>query len=180
VDEAGFKAATWKAEIARGVTGKFKMDKALECAGDGLMACSWAGGNPDYESTKVVALIYAGNTPVTNSASQDRRCGAGHHRFVSGVGTKGSLAANGVLFPWETPEDQKPMYLATTARSPRVRSWWGDTVSAQVNEAARAATVHNLARRTDAQGREVLGVIIQQKSLVDTERTGLTSRTTRL
>jgi alanyl-tRNA synthetase len=176
VDEAGFKAAMEKQKSQGRAAGKFKMDKALEYAGDGNDFVGY--DSLITKSAKVVAL-YAGSTPVTElQAGQDGVVVLNTTPFYSEsggqVGDEGSLAASGVLFSVGDTQKIKADVFGhhgtLTTGSLKV----GDTVSAQVNEAARAATVrnHSATHLMHKALREVLGDHVQQKgSLVNPERT---------
>ncbi len=176
VDEAGFKAAMEKQKSQGRAAGKFKMDRALEYTGDGN---EFVGYDSLTEKAAKVVALYAGSTPVTElKAGQDGVVVLDTTPFYSEsggqVGDQGQLSALNVLF--EVADTQKIKadvfghHGTLTTGSLKV----GDTVLAQVNEAARAATVrnHSATHLMHKALREVLGDHVQQKgSLVNPERT---------
>ena len=176
VDEAGFKAAMEKQKSQGRAAGKFKMDKALEYTGDGndFVGCD----SLTEKSAKVVAL-YAGSMPVTELQSgQEGVVVLDTTPFYSEsggqVGDEGALVANGVLFAVEDTQKIKSDVFGHHGTLTTGALKVGDTVSAQVNEAARAATVrnHSATHLMHKALREVLGDHVQQKgSLVNPERT---------
>ena len=176
VDEAGFKAAMEKQKSQGRAAGKFKMDKALDYTGDGN---DFVGYDSLTEKAAKVVALYAGSTPVLElKAGQDGVVVLDTTPFYSEsggqVGDQGQLSALNVLF--EVADTQKIKadvfghHGTLTTGSLKV----GDTVLAQVNEAARAATVrnHSATHLMHKALREVLGDHVQQKgSLVNPERT---------
>ncbi len=176
VDEAGFKAAMEKQKSQGRAAGKFKMDRALEYTGDGN---DFVGYDSLTEKAAKVVALYAGSTPVLElKAGQDGVVVLDTTPFYSEsggqVGDQGQLSALNVLF--EVADTQKIKadvfghHGTLTTGSLKV----GDAVLAQVNEAARAATVrnHSATHLMHKALREVLGDHVQQKgSLVNPERT---------
>jgi alanyl-tRNA synthetase len=176
VDEAGFKAAMEKQKSQGRAAGKFKMDKALEYTGDGN---DFVGYDSLTEKSAKVVALYAGSTLVTAlQAGQDGVVVLDTTPFYSEsggqVGDEGSLVANGVLFAVEDTQKIKSDVFGHHGTLTLGALKVGDTVSAQVNEAARAATVrnHSATHLMHKALREVLGDHVQQKgSLVNPERT---------
>ena len=176
VDEAGFKAAMEKQKSQGRAAGKFKMDKALEYTGDGNDFVGY--DSLTTQSAKVVAL-YAGETPVTAlQAGQEGVVVLDTTPFYSEsggqVGDEGTLAAHGVLFAVEDTQKIKSDVFGHHGTLTQGALKVGDTVVAQVDEAARAATVrnHSATHLMHKALREVLGEHVQQKgSLVNPERT---------
>ena len=176
VDEAGFKAAMEKQKSQGRAAGKFKMDKALEYTGDGN---DFVGYDSLTEKSAKVVALYAGSTPVTELQSgQEGVVVLDTTPFYSEsggqVGDEGALVANGVLFAVEDTQKIKSDVFGHHGTLTTGALKVGDTVSAQVNEAARAATVrnHSATHLMHKALREVLGDHVQQKgSLVNPERT---------
>lgn len=175
VDEAGFHAAM-EAQKAKGrAAGKFKMDKALEYTGAGN---TFVGYEQLEAPAKVVAL-YLDGTPVAElKAGQQGVVVLDTTPFYaeSGgqVGDEGIITSGLATFAVGDTQKIKAdvfghhgvMELGTLAV--------GDTVTAEVNLALRAATVrnHSATHLMHKALREVLGTHVQQKgSLVNAERT---------
>ena len=176
VDEAGFKAAMEKQKSQGRAAGKFKMDKALEYTGDGN---DFVGYDSLTEKSAKVVALYAGSMPVTELQSgQEGVVVLDTTPFYSEsggqVGDEGALVADGVLFAVEDTQKIKSDVFGHHGTLTTGALKVGDTVSAQVNEAARAATVrnHSATHLMHKALREVLGDHVQQKgSLVNPERT---------
>ena len=176
VDEAGFKAAMEKQKSQGRAAGKFKMDKALDYAGEGN---DFVGYDSLTTERATVVALYAGSTPVTAlQAGQEGVVVLSTTPFYSEsggqVGDEGTLAANGVLFAVEDTQKIKSDVFGHHGTLTQGALKVGDTVVAQVNEAARAATVrnHSATHLMHKALREVLGDHVQQKgSLVNPERT---------
>ena len=176
VDEAGFKAAMEKQKSQGRAAGKFKMDKALDYAGEGN---DFVGYDSLTTERATVVALYAGSTPVTAlQAGQEGVVVLSTTPFYSEsggqVGDEGTLVAHGVLFAVEDTQKIKSDVFGHHGTLTQGALKVGDTVVAQVNEAARAATVrnHSATHLMHKALREVLGDHVQQKgSLVNPERT---------
>jgi alanyl-tRNA synthetase len=179
VDEAGFHAAMAKQKAAGRAAGKFKMDKALEYTGAGN---TFVGYEKLEAPAKVVALYFEGTAVAELKAGQNGvvvldttpfYAESGGQVGDEGVITSGEKAT---LARFEVGDTQKikadvfghhgTLELGTLAV--------GDSVTAQVNTARRAATVrnHSVTHLMHKALREVLGTHVQQKgSLVDADKT---------
>ena len=176
VDEAGFKAAMEKQKSQGRAAGKFKMDKALDYAGEGN---AFVGYDSLTTKSATVVALYAGSTPVTElKAGQDGVVVLNTTPFYSEsggqVGDQGQLTSAGALFDVADTQKIKADVFGHHGTLTTGSLTVGDTVLAQVNEAARAATVrnHSATHLMHKALREVLGDHVQQKgSLVNPERT---------
>jgi alanyl-tRNA synthetase len=179
VDEAGFHAAMEKQKAAGRAAGKFKMDKALEYSGDGN---TFVGYDKLEAAAKVVALYFEGTAVAELKAGQNGvvvldttpfYAESGGQVGDEGVITSGEKAT---LARFDVGDTQKikadvfghhgTLELGTLAV--------GDSVTAQVDTARRAATVrnHSVTHLMHKALREVLGSHVQQKgSLVDADKT---------
>ncbi len=175
VDEAGFHAAM-EAQKAKGrAAGKFKMDKALEYTGAGN---TFVGYEQLEAPAKVVAL-YLDGTPVAELK-------AGQHGVAvldttpfyaeSGgqVGDEGVLTSGSARFAVGDTQKIKADVFGHHGAVEQGTLAVGDTVTASVNLALRAATVrnHSATHLMHKALHQVLGAHVQQKgSLVNAERT---------
>ena len=179
VDEAGFHAAMAKQKAAGRAAGKFKMDKALEYTGAGN---AFVGYEKLEAPAKVVALYFEGTAVAELKAGQQGVVVLDTTPFYaeSGgqVGDEGAITSGdkALLARFEVGDTQKiksdvfghhgTLEVGTLAV--------GDSVSAQVNTAQRAATMrnHSVTHLMHKALREVLGDHVQQKgSLVDADKT---------
>ncbi|MEN9887228.1 MAG: Alanine--tRNA ligase, partial [Pseudomonadota bacterium] len=175
VDEAGFHVAMEKQKAQARAAGKFKMDKALEYSGAGN---AFVGYEQLAHEAKVLAL-YADGTSVNElKAGQDGVVVLDTTPFYaeSGgqVGDEGEIASASAKFTVADTQKIKADVFGHhgTLQSGSLKV--GDSVSAQVDTAARAATVrnHSATHLMHKALREVLGSHVQQKgSLVNAERT---------
>jgi alanyl-tRNA synthetase len=175
VDSEGFNAAM-EAQKAKGrAAGKFKMDKALEYTGAGN---TFVGYDHLTQSAKVLAL-YAEGTPVAElKAGQNGVVVLDTTPFYaeSGgqVGDVGAIFTDSSLF--EVSDTQK-IKSDVFGHHGAVKSGTlavGDTVTAHVDAAVRAASMrnHSVTHLMHKALRLVLGDHVQQKgSLVDSEKT---------
>jgi alanyl-tRNA synthetase len=175
VDGAGFQAAM-DAQKAKGrAAGKFKMDKALEYTGAGN---TFVGYEHLTQAAKVLAL-YAEGTPVAElKAGQSGIVVLDTTPFYaeSGgqVGDVGAIFSDVGLF--EVADTQK-IKSDVFGHHGAVKSGTlavGDTVTAHVDSAVRAASMrnHSATHLMHKALRLVLGEHVQQKgSLVDAEKT---------
>jgi alanyl-tRNA synthetase len=175
VDEAGFKAAMDRQKNQARAAGKFKMDRALEYAGEGH---AFTGYELLEESAKVLALYADGAAVPALEAGQSGVVVLSSTPFYaeSGgqVGDQGRLSAPGASFTVDDTLKIKADVFGHHGTQSEGRLQVGDTVTAQVNTALRAATVrnHSATHLMHKALREVLGDHVQQKgSLVNAERT---------
>lgn len=175
VDEAGFKAAMDKQKNQARAAGKFKMDRALEYNGEGH---AFTGYELLEEPAKVVALYADGVAVQALNAGQSGVVVLSTTPFYaeSGgqVGDQGRLTAAGSTFTVDDTLKIKADVFGHHGTQEEGTLKVGDTVTAQVNTALRAATVrnHSATHLMHKALREVLGDHVQQKgSLVNAERT---------
>ena len=175
VDEAGFHAAM-EAQKAKGrAAGKFKMDKALDYSGAGN---TFVGYEQLEAPAKVVAL-YLDGTPVAElKAGQQGVVVLDSTPFYaeSGgqVGDEGVISTPSARFAVGDTQKIKSDVFGHHGAMEQGTMAVGDTVTASVNTAQRAATVrnHSATHLMHKALREVLGSHVQQKgSLVNAERT---------
>ncbi|MES1978907.1 MAG: alanine--tRNA ligase [Pseudomonadota bacterium] len=175
VDEAGFKAAMDKQKNQARAAGKFKMDRALEYSGEGH---AFTGYELLEEPAKVVALYADGAAVQSLNAGQSGVVVLSTTPFYaeSGgqVGDQGRLTAAGSTFTVDDTLKIKADVFGHHGTQTEGTLKVGDSISAQVNTALRAATVrnHSATHLMHKALREVLGEHVQQKgSLVNAERT---------
>ncbi|HCX82309.1 MAG: alanine--tRNA ligase [Curvibacter sp. RIFCSPHIGHO2_12_FULL_63_18] len=175
VDSAGFTAAM-EAQKAKGrAAGKFKMDKALEYTGAGN---TFVGYEHLTQAAKIVAL-YADGTPVSElKAGQDGVLVLDTTPFYSEsggqVGDEGAVFSDAGLFEVGDTQKIKADVFGHHGTLKTGSLKVGDSVTAHVDAAKRAATVrnHSATHLMHKALREVLGEHVQQKgSLVNAERT---------
>ena len=175
VDEVGFNAAMEKQKAQGRAAGKFKMDKALEYGGAGN---DFVGYDSLNQNSNVVALYADGVSVDQLQAGQHGVVVLASTPFYSEsggqVGDQGTISSSAAVF--EVTDTQKIKsdvfghHGSLTSGALRV----GDTVTAQVNAAVRAATMrnHSATHLMHKALRGVLGEHVQQKgSLVDAEKT---------
>ncbi|MCB4365931.1 alanine--tRNA ligase [Hydrogenophaga taeniospiralis] len=175
VDEAGFHAAM-EAQKAKGrAAGKFKMDKALEYTGAGN---SFVGYEQLEAPAKVVALYLEGTAVAELKAGQQGVVVLDTTPFYaeSGgqVGDEGLITSGSAKFAVGDTQKIKADVFGHHGAMEQGTLAVGDTVTACVNTALRAATVcnHSATHLMHKALREVLGSHVQQKgSLVNAERT---------
>ncbi|MEH3086471.1 MAG: alanine--tRNA ligase [Xylophilus ampelinus] len=176
VDTAGFDAAMDRQKTQARAAGKFKMDRALEYAGDGH---AFTGYELLEEPARVVALYADGAAVQSLEAGQAGVVVLDTTPFYaeSGgqVGDQGALetGAGGRFAVDDTLKIRADVYGhhgVQQAGALRV----GDAVTARVDTARRAATArnHSVTHLMHKALREVLGDHVQQKgSLVNADRT---------
>ena len=175
VDEAGFHAAM-EAQKAKGrAAGKFKMDKALEYSGAGN---TFVGYEQIEAPAKVVALYLDGTAVAELKAGQQGVVVLDTTPFYaeSGgqVGDEGLITSGSAQFAVGDTQKIKSDVFGHHGAMEQGTLAVGDTVTASVNLALRAATVrnHSATHLMHKALREVLGTHVQQKgSLVNAERT---------
>ncbi|MDZ4161898.1 MAG: alanine--tRNA ligase [Burkholderiales bacterium] len=175
VDEEGFKAAM-EAQKAKGrAAGKFKMDKALEYTGVGN---SFVGYEELTATAKVVAVYVDGTSVATIKHGENGVVVLDTTPFYaeSGgqVGDQGELVSGSARFAVADTQKIKSDVFGHHGVLETGTLAVGDTVVAEVNTAARAATVrnHSATHLMHKALREVLGEHVQQKgSLVDADKT---------
>jgi len=175
VDEAGFAAAMDKQKAQARAAGKFKMDKALDYAGD---ANRFTGYEHLAETAKIVALYVDGVSVAALKAGQNGVVVLDTTPFYaeSGgqVGDEGVITSGSARFAVGDTLKIKADVFGHHGTLEEGTLNVGDTVQAQVNTAVRAATMrnHSVTHLMHKALREVLGSHVQQKgSLVNAERT---------
>ncbi len=175
VDEAGFHAAMEKQKAQGRAAGKFRMEKALDYSGDGN---DFVGYERLTQQAKVLAL-YAGATPVNELKVGE----AGvvvldstpfYSESGGQVGDAGAIFCDGALFEVQDTQKIKADVFGHHGQLASGAMKIGDTVTAHVDAALRAATQrnHSVTHLMHKALREVLGPHVQQKgSLVNAERT---------
>ncbi|MCW5654074.1 alanine--tRNA ligase [Hydrogenophaga sp.] len=175
VDEAGFDAAMDRQKAQARAAGKFKMDKALEYSGAGN---TFVGYEKLEAPAKVVAL-YLDGTPVQSLQSGQSGVvvldSTPFYAESGGqVGDEGTIKAAAATFVVSDTQKIKADVFGHHGTVAQGTLSVGDTVTASVDTALRAATVrnHSATHLMHKALREVLGDHVQQKgSLVNAERT---------
>ncbi len=175
VDEAGFHAAMEKQKAQGRAAGKFRMEKALDYSGEGN---DFVGYERLTQDAKVVAL-YAGATPVAELKAGEAGVvvlDATPFYSESGgqVGDSGAIFCDGALFEVQDTQKIKADVFGHHGTLASGALKVGDTVTAHVDAALRAATQrnHSVTHLMHKALREVLGTHVQQKgSLVNADRT---------
>ncbi len=175
VDVDGFNAAMDRQKNQARAAGKFKMDKALEYTGEGN---AFTGYELLEAPAKVVALYAEGAAVQQLNAGQSGVVVLNTTPFYaeSGgqIGDSGRLTASGVTFTVDDTQKIKVDVFGHHGTQSEGTLKIGDTITAQVNTAVRAATVrnHSATHLMHKALREVLGEHVQQKgSLVDADKT---------
>ncbi|MBX3632369.1 MAG: alanine--tRNA ligase [Simplicispira sp.] len=175
VDEAGFAAAMDKQKSQARAAGKFKMDKALDYSGD---INRFTGYEHLAETAKIVALYVDGVSAAALKAGQSGVVVLDTTPFYaeSGgqVGDEGVITSGSARFAVGDTLKIKADVFGHHGTLEEGTLNVGDTVQAEVNTAARAATMrnHSVTHLMHKALREVLGSHVQQKgSLVNAERT---------
>ncbi|MBS0447962.1 MAG: alanine--tRNA ligase, partial [Proteobacteria bacterium] len=175
VDEAGFTVAMERQKAQGRAAGKFKMDRALEYAGDGH---AFTGYERLEDEARVVALYHEGSPVEMLAQGQFGIVVLSTTPFYaeSGgqVGDQGTLTAEGVLFGVTDTQKIKADVYGHHGSVAQGVLRKGDTVTARVDGQVRAATMrnHSVTHLMHKALREVLGGHVQQKgSLVNAERT---------
>ena len=175
VDEVGFTAAM-EAQKAKGrAAGKFKMDRGLEYTGAGN---EFVGYTALESAAKVVAIYVDGTSASSIKEGQTGTVVLDTTPFYaeSGgqVGDEGTLVAAGGTFAVGDTQKIKADVFGHQGTLESGTLNVGDTVTASVNTALRAATQrnHSVTHLMHKALREVLGTHVHQKgSLVNAERT---------
>ena len=175
VDEAGFHTAMNKQKNQARAAGKFKMDRALDYSGEGN---AFTGYELLEAPAKVVALYADGAAVQQLNGGQNGVVVLNTTPFYaeSGgqIGDSGRLTASGVTFTVDDTLKIKADVFGHHGTQSEGTLRVGETITAQVNTAVRAATVrnHSATHLMHKALREVLGAHVQQKgSLVNAERT---------
>jgi alanyl-tRNA synthetase len=175
VDEAGFQAAMERQKAQGRAAGKFKMDRALEYSGEGN---DFVGYDSLTQQTQVLALYVDGVPATALQAGQSGVVVLDTTPFYaeSGgqVGDEGAILNDSALFEVVDTQKIKADVFAHQGALKSGELKVGDTVTAHVNAAARAAIQrnHSVTHLMHKALREVLGEHVQQKgSLVNAERT---------
>jgi alanyl-tRNA synthetase len=175
VDEAGFHAAMEKQKAQGRAAGKFKMDKALDYAGEGN---DFVGYDELTSTTKIVAM-YADGAPVSAlKAGESGVLVLATTPFYSEsggqVGDQGAVFCDQGLFQVADTQKIKADVFGHHGTLQSGSLAVGDAVTAHVDASLRAATMrnHSVTHLMHQALREVLGSHVQQKgSLVNAERT---------
>jgi alanyl-tRNA synthetase len=175
LDEVGFDTAMDNQKAMARAAGKFKMDRALEYTGAGNTFV----GYEQLTQTATVLALYAGGDAVQQlNAGQDGVVVLDTTPFYaeSGgqVGDEGVMTAGANQFAVNDTQKIKADVFGHHGTLTQGSLKIGDAVQAQVNTAARAATVrnHSATHLMHKAMREVLGTHVQQKgSLVNSELT---------
>jgi alanyl-tRNA synthetase len=175
VDVAGFNAAMEKQKAQGRAAGKFKMERAVDYAGEGH---PFTGYDKLAEPARVVALYHEGTAVPQLTEGQSGIVVLDTTPFYaeSGgqVGDCGVLAAEGLQFGVEDTQKIKADVFGHHGTQTQGTLKVGDTVDAQVDTARRQATMrnHSVTHLMHKALREVLGGHVQQKgSLVDADKT---------
>ena len=175
VDSAGFTAAM-EAQKAKGrAAGKFRMDKALEYSGAGN---AFVGYDQLTQAAQVLALYVDGAPVHALEAGQSGVVVLDTTPFYaeSGgqVGDQGSLFNDSALFEVSDTQKIKSDVYGHHGSLGKGRLQVGDTLTAHVDAATRAASMrnHSVTHLMHKALRQVLGQHVQQKgSLVDADKT---------
>jgi alanyl-tRNA synthetase len=175
VDAAGFDAAMEKQKAAGRAAGKFKMDRAVDYAG---AASAFTGYEHLEEQARVLALYFEGAPVQELEEGQPGIVVLDTTPFYaeSGgqVGDQGVLVAEGLQFGIDDTQKIKADVYGHHGTQTQGTLKVGDTVTARVDTALRAATMrnHSVTHLMHKALREVLGTHVQQKgSLVDADKT---------
>ena len=175
VDEAGFHTAMEKQKNQARAAGKFKMDKALDYTGAGN---TFVGYDDLKTEAQVVAVYLDGTSVAELKHGQSGVVVLNTTPFYaeSGgqVGDEGVLVSGSAQFAVADTQKIKADVFGHHGTLTQGTLAVGDHVQAEVNTAARAATVrnHSATHLMHKALREVLGDHVQQKgSLVNAERT---------
>ena len=175
VDEAGFHTAMEKQKTQARAAGKFKMDKALEYTGAGNTFV----GYDELKATAQVVAVYLDGTSVAElkhgqSGVVVLNTTPFYAESGGQVGDEGVLVSGSAQFAVADTQKIKADVFGHHGTLTQGTLAVGDHVEAEVNTAARAATVrnHSATHLMHKALREVLGDHVQQKgSLVNAERT---------
>jgi alanyl-tRNA synthetase len=175
VDVDGFNVEMEKDKAQARAAGKFKMDKALEYSGAGN---TFVGYEQLQQTAKVLAVYVDGASVEAIKHGQNGVVVLDTTPFYaeSGgqVGDQGVITSGSASFEVGDTLKIKADVFGHHGTLTQGTLAVGDTVNAQVNTAARAATVrnHSATHLMHKALREVLGEHVQQKgSLVDAEKT---------
>ena len=175
VDEAGFHLAMDKQKAQARAAGKFKMDKALDYSGAGH---AFTGYTLLEEPANVVALYLDGAAVQSLSAGQNGIVVLNTTPFYaeSGgqVGDQGLITSGATRFAVDDTQKIKADVFGHHGSVSQGTLKVGDSVTAQVSTAIRAATIrnHSATHLMHKALREVLGTHVEQKgSLVDADKT---------
>ena len=175
VDEAGFAAAMDRQKTQARAAGKFKMDRALEYTG---AAHAFTGYDTLQEEAKIIAIYVDGTAASALKHGENGIVVLSTTPFYaeSGgqVGDRGALVAAGGRFMVDDTLKIRADVFGHHGMLTEGSLAVGDSVSAQVDTAARHATMrnHSVTHIMHKALREVLGGHVQQKgSLVDVDKT---------
>jgi len=175
VDEAGFAAAMDKQKAQARAAGKFKMDRALDYTGD---VNRFTGYEQLAESAKITAIYVDGVSAAALRMGQEGVVVLDTTPFYaeSGgqVGDQGLITSGSARFAVDDTLKIRADVYGHHGRLDAGTLNVGDTVTAEVDTALRAATMrnHSVTHLMHKALREVLGSHVQQKgSLVNAERT---------
>lgn len=176
VDEAAFNLAMNKQRETARASGKFKMDRVLDYSG---VPTAFEGyEHLILQDAKITALYVEGNAVSSVNAGQDAVVVLDKTPFYaeSGgqVGDQGTLTSSGACFAVTDTQKIQSTVFGHHGKLASGLLKVGDTVTAEVNAALRAATIrnHSVTHLMHKALREVLGNHVQQKgSLVDADKT---------
>ena len=175
VDEAGFHAAMDRQKNQARAAGKFKMDKALDYSG---APTAFVGYDSLQAQAKILALYHDGVSVAALNHGQNGVVVLDNSPFYaeSGgqVGDAGELVSGSARFEVGDTQKIKADVFGHHGTLTQGTINVGDSLSATVRSAVRAATVrnHSATHLMHKALREVLGEHVQQKgSLVNDERT---------
>ncbi|AVO42418.1 alanine--tRNA ligase [Simplicispira suum] len=175
VDEAGFHAAMDKQKAQARAAGKFKMDKALDYAGE---LNQFTGYEQLSDTAKIVAIYVDGTSAAALKTGQNGVVVLSSTPFYaeSGgqVGDQGVLTSGSARFAVDDTQKIRADVFGHHGTLAEGSLNVGDSVEAQVNAQIRAATMrnHSVTHLMHKALREVLGGHVQQKgSLVDADKT---------
>ena len=176
VDEAAFNLAMARQRETARASGKFKMDRVLDYSG---VPTAFEGyEHLILQDAKITALYVEGNAVSSVNAGQDAVVVLDKTPFYaeSGgqVGDQGTLTSSGACFAVTDTQKIQSTVFGHHGKLASGMLKLGDTVTAEVNAALRAATIrnHSVTHLMHKALREVLGNHVQQKgSLVDADKT---------
>ena len=175
VDEAGFHAAMDRQKAQARAAGKFKMDKALEYAGEGN---TFVGYEQLTDESRVTGLFVDGAPVDRIVAGQGAVVVLDSTPFYSEsggqVGDQGAIFTGAAMFTVADTQKIKSDVFGHHGTLQSGALAVGDKVTAHVDAGLRAATVrnHSATHLMHKALRAVLGTHVQQKgSLVNAERT---------
>jgi alanyl-tRNA synthetase len=176
VDEAAFNLSMARQRETARASGKFKMDRVLDYSGVPTVFEGYE--HLILQDAKITALYLEGNAVSSVNAGQDAVVVLDKTPFYaeSGgqVGDQGTLTSSSACFAVTDTQKIQSTVFGHHGKLASGLLKVGDTVTAEVNAALRAATIrnHSVTHLMHKALREVLGNHVQQKgSLVDADKT---------